>query len=483
MGILPGMVPWSTRLLYAAPALGLAALGIPLYVHLPKFTTDVVGVDVGLVGAALLLARVFDAVTDPLAGYLSDRTRTRWGRRRPYIALGGLALAFSLGVLFVPPTDGAFASGALAAWRFVGALLLVFAAWTAVVVPYEALGNELSEDFDERTAVLGLRDGALLVGTLVASAVPGLLVWGLDLPETNAGERTKFFWLAAIYGVLIAALCLLCAVFVPERGKAQGQGGFLSPAEALRTLRANPPFAALLASYTVNAIGSNLPATLLLYYVAVVLQAPQAEPFLLAYFLTGIALMPAWPPLSRKIGKKEAYVLACAVNIGAFVWAYNLGPGDGLWFGLICVASGVGFGGTVILPSSMQADVIDYDELLTGERREGHYVGLWNVSRKLAAALGVGVALPLMQLAGYVPGATTQPEAVAWTLRALYAAVPSVCALAALGIVWRYRLDRAAHDKILLALAARRRGETVADPLHPGVLLGPLPVEPDAAPR
>ena len=156
-----------------------------------------------------------------------------------------------------------------------------------------------------------------------------------------------------------------------------------------------------------------------------------------------------------------------AVNTGAFTGVIFLGPGDEGWYGILVFLSGVGLGATIALPSAMQADVIDYDELLTGDRREGQYIGLWSIAKKMAAAVGVGVGLSTLGLAGYVPNAP-QPEEVRLTLRVLYALVPSVCNLAALAIALSYPITAPVHALILEAVAKRKRGEPYADPLRPG---------------
>jgi GPH family glycoside/pentoside/hexuronide:cation symporter len=235
----------------------------------------------------------------------------------------------------------------------------------------------------------------------------------------------------------------------------------------------NRPFVILLASYTIAAFGSNLPATLILYYVEYVLQSKQADLFLALYFVTGVLFLPGWVLLAKRIGKKWAWILSMAVNTGAFTGVLFLGPGDAGIYGFLVVLSGLGFGATVALPSAMQADVIDYDELITGERREGYYVGLWSITKKLAAALGVGIALSLLGTVGYEPN-VVQSEGVVRTLKVLYAGVPSLCNVVALLIALAYPISSRVHDEIRTAVADRQEGRPVEDPLRPGrALTGP----------
>ena len=458
----------AVKLAYASPAFTLAVVGIPVYVYIPKFYTDVVGIHIGMLGFILMAVRIFDAVTDPLLGYLSDRTRTPFGRRRPYVALGALVLAVSLVLLFNPPAG----SPTFETWWFGICIFSLFLFWTAVAVPYESLGPELTFDYHERTGLFGLRDGAMLAGTLVAASSPLIVSQTLGLAQDAEGERTKFFWIAAIYGPLLILCCWWCVLAIRERAS----GEIVARQSLLQGLRAvgqNKPFLLLLISYTIAAFGSNLPATLILYYVEYVLGSKQADLFLVLYFVTGIVFLPAWVLLARRIGKKWAWIASMAINTGAFVGVFFLGPGDAPIYGVLVFFSGIGLGATIALPSAMQADVIDYDELLTGERREGQYIGLWSISKKLAAALGVGLSLSILSYAGYVPN-MAQPDTVTMTLRVLYALIPSLFNLLGLGIALLYPIGIQAHREILAGIEKRRAGEEVRDPLKPERVLAGL---------
>jgi len=152
------------------------------------------------------------------------------------------------------------------------------------------------------------------------------------------------------------------------------------------------------------------------------------------------------------------------VNTGAFVGVFFLGPGDVWIYGVLVFFSGIGFGANLAIPSAMQADVIDYDELLTGERREGQYIGIWSIAKKLAAALGVGISLSVLGISGYSPN-VEQSEHVLFSFRLLYALVPSVCNLTALFIALAYPINSTTHEEIRSAIEKRGQGLPVSDPL------------------
>jgi GPH family glycoside/pentoside/hexuronide:cation symporter len=310
-----------------------------------------------------------------------------------------------------------------------------------------------------------MRDGFLIAGTLMAASSPAIVQWAFNLTSDAAGERAKFFWIAVLYAPILIGSCWWCVMAIKERPsvKASNPTGIWME---LRRVARNRPFIILLISYTIAAIGSNLPATLILYYVEYVLQSKLADAFLLLYFITGIVFLPGWIMLSRRIGKKAAWLTSMAINTGAFIGVFFLGPGDTHIYGILVFLSGIGFGATLALPSAIQADVIDYDELLTGKRREGQYIGLWSIAKKFAAAVGVGAGLSILGLAGYTPN-VAQTEQVQLTLRTLYALVPSVCNIIAFVIVLAYPISSRVHEHIRSAIAERKAGNPVTDPLKP----------------
>jgi glycoside/pentoside/hexuronide:cation symporter, GPH family len=451
-------VPFFKKLAYALPAYALAIIGIPVYVYIPKFYTDVVGVNVIFLGYILFSVRIFDAVTDPVIGYLSDRTRTRFGRRRPYIAVGSLLTAFMMILLFNPPE----ATPSFETLWFGVFIYALFLFWTIVTVPYESLGPEITFDYHERISLFGMRDGFLLAGTLAAVAAPAFIQWIFGLSGDPADERTKFFWISMLYTPLLIGTAWWCVLVIEElHPQKKKRTGFFP---GIRQVTHNRPFIILLIAYTISAIGNNLPATLILFYVQYVLQSNLADLFLLLYFVTGIIFLPGWIFIARRIGKKFAWLVSMTINTGAFTGVFFLGPGDAFIYGILVILSGVGFGASLAIPSAIQADVIDYDEFLTGERREGQYIGLWSISKKLAAAVGIGAGLSILGLAGYTPN-VEQTSTVQLVLRTLYALVPSLCNLLAIIVALAYPINEKIHEQIRQAIVKKQAGQFVEDPL------------------
>jgi len=454
-----GKLTRGQKLAYGLPAFALAVVGIPVYVHIPKFYADVVGVNIALIGSILLFIRMFDAFTDPILGILSDRTQTHMGRRRPYILWGGLALAVSILFLFIPPD---LSAGRAPIW-FTVSLFALFLFWTLVTVPYEALGPELTSDYTERTSLFVVRDGLLIFGTLVAAAAPAVVEGLQNALATGGGERQKFMWIAFAYAPLLVGTTLWCTYRIRERATGRPASELPRPKD-LKGIFQNRPFRILLISYTISALGSNMPATLILFYVQYVLESSHANLFLLLYFASGILMLPAWIKLAGRFGKKTAWLGSMALNTCAFSGVFFLGAGDEWAYAILVILSGLGFGATLALPSAIQADVIDYDEYLTGRRQEGWYIGVWSVVKKLTAAAGVGAGLTILGAVGYQPGEAQPPEVIQ-TLKVLYALVPSLCNAAAFAIALAYPISQAKHEKIIFGIARLKQGERVPDPL------------------
>jgi GPH family glycoside/pentoside/hexuronide:cation symporter len=367
--------------------------------------------------------------------------------------------------LFNPPE----ASKTFETIWFATFIYTLFLFWTIVAVPYESLGPEITFDYHERTSLFAWRDGMLIAGTLAAASSPALVQWAFGLSSDAEGEKSKFFWISVIYAPLIIATCWWCVTSIHEV-KQQASESKNNIWQGFRQVARNRPFIILLIAYTISAIGNNLPATLILYYVQYVLQSDLADFFLLLYFATGILFLPGWIAVSRRSGKKSAWLASMAINTGAFIGVFFLGPGDAIIYGILVFLSGIGFGATLAIPSAIQADVIDYDELLSGERREGQYIGLWSIAKKLAAAVGVGIGLSVLGLVGYTPN-VEQSDQVVLALKTLYALVPSICNMIAFGIALSYPISSGLHREIRTAISQRRQGRSVLNPLVPDQVL------------
>jgi GPH family glycoside/pentoside/hexuronide:cation symporter len=264
-------------------------------------------------------------------------------------------------------------------------------------------------------------------------------------PELNLQARLSI--LAGVYSLILLLAGAICLKQVPERSwgslSISGAGFFRNGFDVLR----NKPFFVLLIAYTISALGGALPATLILFYVEHVLGSTQGSLFLVIYFLVGLLFLPLWVKLAARFEKKSVWLVSMLINTGAFAGVYFLGQGDLIQYGVLVGLSAVGYGATLAIPSSMQADVIDYDELRHGFRREGQHVGFWSISKKLSAALGAAIAFRVLDITGYVPSGE-QNEETLFALRFLYAGLPCICNAVAMFVALFYPLSRAMHADI-----------------------------------
>lgn len=433
-----GRLPRPILAAYGLAAFPLAILGLPLNVYLPAFWGETMGLGFSTTGAVLLATRLLDGVTDPLAGVLSDRTRSRFGRRRPWIAAGGLIAAPAVWMVFVPPEG----SGTFHLFVFAS---LVYLGWTLINVPHSAWGAELSTDYDERARITAWREAATLAGIVSSALVPALAPGGIA-----SDLRT----LALVTLALAVPALLLLLLAVPEPPAPARRAPRRPLRETLGILARNRPFLRLLAAWIVNGIANGLPAALFLLVVTHLLRAEaEAGVLLLAYFLAGIAAVPFWTWLASRTSKHRAWCLAMLWASAVFAFVPLLGPGDWLAFLVICVLTGAALGADLALPPAIQADVIDLDHLEGGMPRAGLFFAAWSMAQKGGNALAVGLGLPLLEALGF-----RVTEAGAEGLGALvllYATTPILLKVAVASLMWRFPIDRAEQGAIRARLASR----------------------------
>jgi Na+/melibiose symporter-like transporter len=268
------------------------------------------------------------------------------------------------------------------------------------------------------------------------------------MPGSAAALGTLFAVMAVGLVVAVAAAVLL--VREPETPSVPPLGLRLGITMAL----ANRPFLRLLAAYVLNGIANGLPATLFLLFVQHVIgDESVAGPLLLVYFAAGILAVPLWLRLSYRIGKHRAWALSMLWACAVFVWVPLLGPGDVVAFGVICLLSGLSLGADMALPAAMQADVVDLDRVMSGRRRTGLFFAMWSMATKLALALAVGIAFPVLGLLGFAAEAANTPAVLA-ALAALYGLAPVGIKAGAVALIWRFELDSASQSELRSRIAA-----------------------------
>ncbi|MDA0241033.1 MAG: MFS transporter [Proteobacteria bacterium] len=446
-----GEVPLLTLIFYSLPAFALAMPTVPALVFLPTFYARDVGLGLTATGLALFAIRLLDVASDPIAGLLSDGSRSRWGRRKPWIVLGGIGAAIGLIALFRPPENAGITY--LIGW---GALL--YLGWTFVAVPYTAWGAELSTGYQERARITGAREAVMVFGIICAAALPPVgALYGFSDAETLGAIA----WMAVGLGALFI---LLLVAFVPERTMTARQPRHRVPIrDLIGAVSSNKPFLRLLVAWFINGLANGIPSVLFLLFMEHVLGADTTTRglFILGYFLSAIVAMPGWLSLIRRYGKHRVWCAAMIAACLSFIWVPFLGTGDMIAFGVICLVTGAALGADLALPPAMQADVVDLDSLRTGEQRAGLYFSLWNMATKLALAASAGIALPVLGLFGFSAVGTNSPTALT-AIALIYSVLPVVLKIMSIAIVWNHPLTARRHAII------RRRLDSQAQRLQGG---------------
>jgi len=444
----PSEYPTRTSVFYALPAMAAAVPTIPAYVLLPSYYGDDLGLGLAVTGVVLLLVRVIDMLTDPVVGWLSDKT----GNRKQWTGLGAVIAGIGLWYLFSPPEQPS------ALYLLIWASVL-FLGWTMFQVPYLAWGADLSGDYKKRTSLTALREGAGLIGIVLAGAIPVLI----NAPDRAAEIQT----LATVTLTLGAVFVALLIWQVPDpvaqhkrtKSSAAGMGSgnlLVTLRLGIRSLRDNRLFMRLLAAWMINGLAAGLPAVCFPLFVRYYLELGQDSEniLILLYFAAAIIAIPLWVFMAGRIGKHRVWCLAMVMAIIAFVFVPLLDAGDFAAFAVICLVTGAALGADLALPPAIQADVDDWDRYRFGVRRTALLFALWNMTNKLAMALAAGIALPILGAFGLTEGGDEKTGALV-VLVLIYAVIPIVLKAGAIGMMWRFPLD-STHQVAIRRRLSRR---------------------------
>ncbi len=429
---------------YCLPTTGVTAMHFLVALYLLKFSTDVLGLAPAAVGALFGAARLWDAVADPLAGWCSDRTRSRLGRRRPWLLAAALPAGLAFVALWSPPSSEAGAAAFV--WTCL-AVLGFYTALTAFHIPHVALGAELTSDYHERTRVFALRGAFELFGM-------GLAIGALYALE-NAGDARA---VARIVGLGIGGFTAACGLVAGARVRERASAGTRTagpPWRALADVWRNPHARRLLGVFFLSELGLALLSTALPYVSEHVLGTPGATAYyMLCYLVPVLLCIPVWLAVARRLGKARAWWLSNALCAAGFLAIFTLGRGDGVLIALLAMAIGAASSASRVIPMSIQADVIDWDELHTRERKEGTYFAAWNLVGKAAGGLAVTLVGFALAATGFVRGETPAHEAILG-MRIVVSVLPAAAFAASTLLLSGFALGESEHGAIRAELDAR----------------------------
>jgi GPH family glycoside/pentoside/hexuronide:cation symporter len=438
-------VPLATLLSWGPPIFGLSSALFFLQFFFLKFATDVLLIAPAVVGSLFAAGRLWDAVSDPVVGTWSDRTRTRLGRRRPWMFAAIPMLVVFTWMIWVPPAS--LTGTGLVLWIGV-ALFGFYTAFTVYQIPHLSLGAELTTDHHDRNRVFGVQSASFSAGMIFAFGSMQFIMTSDDQRETTRLAATVLIVAASV-------LLVIPPLRVRERAEHQGRGA-QSAVQAMRDVLRNPDARRLLAVQFVMMIGISVVGLLSPYQVEYVLKRPDmVGPLPAAFLIFNIGSIPIWVRLSRRFGKRDTGVAALGLSAVAFGGMAFAGEGDVALLAVLLPVAGFATGCGGMVSPSMLADVIDGDELETGERKEGAYNAAYGFALKVANAFMILVTSLVLQALGFAPNVEQSAE-VKLGLRLLYGVLPLVMFTAAALVLRGFRLDEQEHSRIRAELDSRR---------------------------
>ena len=452
----PGVtIPWGKLAAFGTPAVGAGYMYLFLSLYVMKFSTDVLLIAPVVMGLIFSVSRIWDAISDPLVGYLSDRTTTRLGRRRIWLLASVIPISVTFYMVFAPPLG--LTERQLDWWMAIS-IIGFYSSMTLFFVPHMALGAEMTDDYHERNKLFGARHFAYALGSILSLASMQLLI------VAEFGKETDVRALAEELALLAVAIMIVFLIFAVVRLKERPefQGRMTSaPFSAFKDVWQNNHARLFIVVQFIENVGSAAIAALTLYVMQYVVGAPHlAVLVILTYFIPSSLSVPLWIPLAKKFGKIRMWVISMigtGVSFGAFCilpFIESIDIRIAISF-VFAFFAGLAAGCGGMIGPSVQSDIVDYDELVSGERKEGSYFAAWNFVQK--SAVGVMLLLTgfVLQFSGFVPNAAQTAE-VKIAIVGLYGFFPLVCYFVGAFMFAKFRLDEKACIEIRRKLEIAR---------------------------
>ena len=454
---------------YGAGDLGPAITANIVVVFLLVFFTNVAGLDPGLAGSILLIGKIWDAINDPMVGALSDRTESKWGRRLPWMLWGAVPFGFFFFLQWVVPhfSDNPSTNQWGLFWYYVVISIFSNAFYTVVNLPYTALTPELTQNYDERTSLNSFRFAFSISGSIL-SLIIALVLFGV-FPNDPIKQYLLIGGVCAVLSVLPLYWCVFGIRERVLEGEARRQANPPPPQtmsywEQLKVAFRNRPFLYVVGIYLCSWLAVQNTVAIIPYFVQnwMGLAEQDFTQVVIAVQVTGLIMLFVWTAVSKRVGKKAVYFMGMSVWVIAQIGLFLLQPGQVVWMYVLAVMAGFGVSTAYLVPWSMIPDVIELDELNTGQRREGLFYGYMVLLQKVALAIGVFLVGQSLQVSGFLKTVAgqpkpIQPDSALWAIRLMIGPIPAVILLIGLVLAYFYPITREVHAEILLKLQERKR--------------------------
>ena len=423
---------------YGISEIPISIASLPLLTYLPNYYAQDIGISLIAIGNIWLFTRIFDAISDPLIGYWSDRTKTRWGRRRVWMLASIPLLMFAIYNLFFPDEE------TLTALDLFIYLAIFWTGWTMLLIPYYAWAAELSPDYHERSIITAWRSWLGMFGNVVSKSIPTLALFFF----AYGGTREVVHMLGIFMLILVPLTIMLTTYNVAERKDFKSTN--MPILKGIKIMFKNNPFKRLVVAFFFSSLGTAVSSALFIFFIRGVIGEEKAGiALLLSYYVINMCAMPFWVWLAKKVEKHRIWCLGLLTFVITNPFYLLLGEGDIYWMMLGLMITGFGGATSYIFPHSMKADVIDLDKLESGEDRAALFFAVWSFVSKLSYSFGPWFALILLGSSGFntAPEALNTPDQL-FGLRFLYALSTTLFFGMTIFIIFNFSLNKSRQEEI-----------------------------------
>lgn len=453
-----GKLSVATKLKYGVGDFGMAVVTAMLQFSMLFYYTDVVGVRPGLAGTAMLIGKItWDLINDTLFGYLEDKTKSKWGKRRPYLIFCALPFALSFwGVFSIPQGIN---NDLIYALLIIGSFILFDTFHTLANTAYSAMTAEITEDYAERTSLTTYRMVFSVIGYIAGAGVSGTLAdLYSNLFQVSIHQGWSFVGLT--FGILAAISMLIPGLFLKYEPAVESKPSEIPPIKSILSTFKNKPFVMYVIITSIMSISFTMVTTMLNYYIEHHLHMKESGLLIMLAMMGTLAifLVPCGI-LMNKVGKAKSYAIGLTIASAALIVVFFIPGGPNPLIFILAAIAGLGFSAQWVCPHAMIPDVIEYDELVTGERREGVYYGVHATSGKITGALAsaaCGWGLELGQYVDNLAEGQNQPESAVISIRIMFALIPAIFLLICVPLLIKYPITKASHAEVMQKLQEKR---------------------------
>lgn len=441
-------IPLSTKLSYAVGNIGLVSLLAVMGFFLMVFYTDVALISPAIAGMALTVGKIWDIINDPIFGWLTDRTKSKHGRRRVYLIYGALPLVIATFILWAVPVG----LSNTAAFIWIAVTYIIFSTvYSIVYIPYSAMSAELTQDYDERTNLMTVASIGAVLGYMIGSIFVRIIVGNADTPQLG------YMIVGGVFGVLAGLSVAFVAWKVKEPTNFKNVTSKIPLIKSIKTTFKNKPFVMLVSAFFLTRLAFTLMQAVMIYFVIYNIgESRDAIGKLLTVIMLVIAaFIIVWNWIGKRLSKSFSYVIGLTIVAICLFTSFWVGKGDMNMLLIIGIVLGVGMSSHWVMPFAMMPDVIEYDEIKTGERREGIFYGVFGLTDKISRTLAIIILGWVLEFTNYVPNAEQNTEALLG-IRILFGPAPAILILLAIPILLIYPVNKKNHTALVNSIKQKK---------------------------